>query len=173
MTIIPIQRDETTLEPATDAGSEANAPESGRRRRKTERPRKPTIRLAPNYSTRLVTHEAFTGQELPAVNIYENASAYFLIVEVPGVEPDDIDLRLAPESLEIKVRRQTFDPSGDGAFRRQECWSGWRQKFLEFPGRVNPEAAEAELSAGWLRLLIPREAPIPALKVAVHDRDRP
>jgi len=76
----------------------------------------------------------------PATDVIEKFDSVSVIVELPGVEKEDIDMRASVESVFIKV---------DKPFRRYI-------KDVRFSCRVLPESAVARYNNGVLELVLKR-----------------
>jgi HSP20 family protein len=92
---------------------------------------------------------ALEGAPRPALNLYESESEYVLTTELPGIDP---------ESIELEVTDDVFAISGDRPeamldeeqCRRQERWSGpWRRE-IRCPKRIDPARVSAEMRHGVL-----------------------
>ncbi|NLI74532.1 MAG: Hsp20/alpha crystallin family protein [Euryarchaeota archaeon] len=83
------------------------------------------------------------GQREPLTDIIEEEDAVRVIVELPGVDKDDIQLRVEDYLLDIEVDRE------DRKFYKQ----------LELPCPVDPENAEATYKNGVLEIILKRIEP--------------
>ena len=55
---------------------------------------------------------------VPAIDVAEKADAYLLTVELPGVEPESIDVSYEQNVLTIRgEKRPSFDPQSQGELR--------------------------------------------------------
>lgn len=111
----------------------------------------PVSRLLKEYSG------ATTLAETPRVDIQEGQDAYLVIVEVPGLSRDDLDVTLQNNTLQIRGTR-----SGR---RRRELLGPYVStkeristfvRSISLPGAVAPDAIQGTLAHGLLRLEIPK-----------------
>jgi HSP20 family protein len=98
----------------------------------------------------------------PSVNIYRAASDCLVCVELAGVPPDSMQLRVEPDRLVVRGRRLPPEPDG-GATRQvlaMEIDHGRFEREIRFPFAVDPAAVEARHDNGlvWIRLPVVSEA---------------
>jgi HSP20 family molecular chaperone IbpA len=89
----------------------------------------------------------------------EDPPALVVLFELPGVEPDDVELVAAPHALLVAGDRRR--PKNCGHYQQMEIEYGPFQRELTFAEDVDPEAASASYERGILRVTLPI-APKPA-----------
>ncbi len=98
------------------------------------------------------------GEEVwaPPVDIYEQDDALVLVVDVPGVRREDMDLRIDHNSVTLEGERARAESSNE--IRLERPMGRFRRSFrIGVP--VSPGGAEASYRDGVLRITIPRAAP--------------
>lgn len=108
------------------------------------------------------THAVYT----PAADIYETEDALVLVVELPGVRADDLDVRLDKRVLTI---------AGHGGASRYDGYSlavceykpGDFERVFNLPDMIDDEAIEAVMKDGLLRLTLPKAKAGPAKTISV------
>ncbi|MFO0566960.1 MAG: Hsp20/alpha crystallin family protein [Polyangiaceae bacterium] len=96
---------------------------------------------------------------MPAVDVYENAKEILLVADVPGVEREGLDVRVDGDRLVVEGRRS--NPELGTALFAEYRPLNFSRTFAVPPG-IDPGRIDAELSAGVLRLHLPkRVAPEP------------
>ncbi|MEL6382818.1 MAG: Hsp20/alpha crystallin family protein [Cyanobacteria bacterium J06626_18] len=88
----------------------------------------------------------------PAAELEETEDAYQLKLEVPGMEPDDIDIEMTAEAVLIKGERKTEIKEEDGGMTRTEFRYGQFQRVIPLPGRINNQSVAAAYKNGILHL---------------------
>jgi HSP20 family protein len=78
-------------------------------------------------------------------DVYESEHAYTLIVDLPGVTKDDVDVSLKEGSLQIRASRSETDGSLVHYTR-----------LFELPKTVEFDTVSAALAAGVLTLTLPK-----------------
>lgn len=92
----------------------------------------------------------------PAAELEETADAYQLKLEVPGMEPNDIDIEVTAEAVAIKGERKTEKKEEGKGMTRTEFRYGHFQRILPLPGRIDNQNVSAEYKNGILHLTLPK-----------------
>jgi HSP20 family protein len=118
----------------------------------------------------LVNREPDTVSDwLPAVDIQEETDRYLLRADLPGVDPENIDVTMEDGVLTIQGRReQESDKSKDG-FRRYERVSGSFLRRFTLPDTVNGDEIKARTVNGVLELSIAKQANLQPRKIEVQS----
>jgi HSP20 family protein len=75
-----------------------------------------------------------------------------VIVELPGVEPDDVEIYADPHTLVVVGERRR---SGGGRYQQMELDFGPFQRRVALPDTVDPARAQAEYRRGLLSITLP------------------
>jgi HSP20 family protein len=75
-----------------------------------------------------------------------------VIVELPGVEPDDVQIYADPHTLVVAGERRR---SGGGRYQQMELDFGPFQRRVALPEAVDPADARAEYRRGLLTVTLP------------------
>jgi HSP20 family protein len=86
----------------------------------------------------------------PAVDITEDDRTITVQAEVPGVKPDDIDLRVTGDLLTISGAKKQEHEETRGGYRHLERRFGSFERMVRLPGEVDPDKVEAEYRNGVL-----------------------
>jgi len=92
----------------------------------------------------------------PALDISERKDAYVVTVEVPGINPDDLDITLEDGLLTIQGERQFTQESSEQQFHRVERRYGAFRRSITLPAHVMAEGIEATADNGVLQILVPK-----------------
>jgi len=92
----------------------------------------------------------------PAAELEETADAYKLKLEVPGMEPSDINVEVTAEAVAISGERKTEKKSEEKGMTRTEFRYGKFQRVIPLPGRINNQNVSAEYKNGVLHLTLPK-----------------
>jgi HSP20 family protein len=95
---------------------------------------------------------------VPAVDIYEDAQALVLHLEVPGVKQSDLDIRLENQTLSIKGERKLESSSKQENFHRIERRFGSFARTFTLPQSVDTENVTAAYDAGVLTVTLAKKA---------------
>jgi HSP20 family protein len=103
----------------------------------------------------------------PALDIAERKDAYLVTVELPGVNPDDIDVTLENNLLSIQGERRQAQDSADEQFHRVERAYGTFRRSVSLPSTVRADAIQASYENGVLQLLVPKAEEAKPRKIAI------
>lgn len=111
------------------------------------------------FNTRLGRYEGDrsrldTSDWAPAVDIREEESRFLIAADLPGVEPNDVELTLENGMLTIRGRRQLEKREEKEGYRRVERASGSFLRRFSLPDEANPEKVEAHYNNGVLEVTI-------------------
>jgi HSP20 family protein len=93
----------------------------------------------------------------PAVDLFENRDEFVVLVEVPGMKKEDIEISLHDGALTISGERH-FGRAENGVENsyRTERLSGRFQRSITLPARVQGEHVKATYTDGVLRVVLPK-----------------
>jgi len=101
----------------------------------------------------------------PPVDVYEDDGGLILVVDLPGVRRDDIDLRIDDTGLTVEGERAREESSS--GIRLERPAGRFRRSFrIGIP--LDPSGARATYREGVLRITIPRAAPGSRARVRVE-----
>jgi HSP20 family protein len=92
----------------------------------------------------------------PALDISERKDAYLVMVELPGVEPDDLQITMEDGLLTIQGERQFTSESSEQQFHRVERRYGAFRRSITLPAQVQAEQIEATFDNGMLEIVVPK-----------------
>jgi len=98
----------------------------------------------------------FAGGWMPPVDIY-STSAHELVIktEVPGLNKDDIDIKVEKFTLTIKGEKKADEAVKDDQFHRVERTYGVFERSFSLPPSVDANRVEAEYKDGVLTVKLP------------------
>ncbi len=98
--------------------------------------------------------EEYEGQL--AIDVYQTEDSIVLRAPIAGVRPEDLEISITDEVINIKGERKQFEEIKKENFFASECyWGAFSRSFI-LPGTVAPEKAEASFKNGILTITIPR-----------------
>lgn len=105
----------------------------------------------------------------PAVDIVDKDKTYEMTAEVPGMNADNLEVKLVDDRLVIKGEKQESREEGKGDSRLSERRYGSFERNFRIPEGVDPGKIEASLKHGILTIVLPKtaEAVKPARKIEV------
>jgi len=96
----------------------------------------------------------------PLVDIVETPQAYHVRVEIPGVDPEDVDVTLTGDTLTIRGEKSFEQKLEDQSWCLNERSGGRFERSFTLPAPVSAKDIEADASHGILsiKVLKAREA---------------
>lgn len=110
--------------------------------------------------------EPFTPA-FPAVNIWTNPEGAVVSAELPGINPNELEISVMGNAVTINGRREPEDLARDATYHRRERLTGQFTRTLEVPFRVEPSKVSAEYKRGVLNILLPRAEEDRPKKIAI------
>lgn len=104
---------------------------------------------------------------VPVADIYATKDAHFLALEMPGVDPDSLNITLDKRVLTISGRSHSAAPQGY-ALTHAEYRDGDYERAFTVSEAIDADRIEAELTDGVLRLKLPKAQPAPAKTINVR-----
>jgi HSP20 family protein len=83
-------------------------------------------------------------------DIEETDDAYIVEVDLPGVQPEDVNLGL--RDTELRISGEVKERERTGILRRKTRRVGQFELVVALPGEVDPDKVEARLSDGVLAI---------------------
>lgn len=99
---------------------------------------------------------ATAGAWSPALDVEEDEEAFTLHVELPGVDPDDVEVSLEENVLTITGERGFYEEKEAEGFRRIERRFGRFHRSVRMPDRVDGASVEARYKDGLLTIVVPK-----------------
>lgn len=91
----------------------------------------------------------------PPINVFQQGEDYLAIIELPGVNKDDLQVQAKENLIRISGKKTINYKEGVSVHRRERV-SGEFDRTLSIPVQVDPDGIKAEFRDGVLALLLPR-----------------
>jgi HSP20 family protein len=92
----------------------------------------------------------------PSVDVYETDKEIVVKAEVPGVEPEDIEVYCTEDALILRGETRREDERQEGSTHRFERRYGRFERQIPLPPGAIPDQAQANFRNGVLELRIPK-----------------
>ena len=112
--------------------------------------------------------ELTAGNFVPAVDIYEDEHNITLKVEVPGLDPKDVDVRLEGNTLTIKGERKFEKEEKEENFHRLERRYGSFVRSFTLPDTVDTDNVKADYENGVLKVQLAKRAEAKPKQIKVN-----
>ncbi|HEY0707897.1 MAG TPA: Hsp20/alpha crystallin family protein [Polyangia bacterium] len=121
-----------------------------------------------NHKSRPRSGNDVRPSSAPPVDVYENADEILVVADMPGARPESVTVKLERDELFISATRDS-NVAGQLLFGgRRDC--EYRRTFL-IPDGVDANQIEAEMSAGVLRVRLPKGSALKPRVIAVKTRN--
>lgn len=128
-----------------------------------ERMRREMDRVFSNYTS----PRARVAPSFPAINVWTNQDGAVITAELPGVNPDDIDISVVGDTLTLTGLRQAEGLKEGEKYHRRERGYGKFTRTFQLPFSVEGDKVEARFSKGVLHLSLPRAEAEKPRKIAI------
>lgn len=89
-------------------------------------------------------------------DISENKNAYKISVDLPGIDPDDVDVDVSENSVIISAKREEEKEEKGEKTHKKECRYGEFYRHLTIPKEVDPSEVKAKAKHGMLEITLPK-----------------
>jgi HSP20 family protein len=97
------------------------------------------------------------SHDFPAMNVWTKAdSGQVITAEIPGMNVDDLDIKVVGETLTISGSRPEPEESDDIKYHRQERGYGTFTRTIQLPFPIDINKVEANYEKGVLKIWLPR-----------------
>ena len=90
-----------------------------------------------------------------AMDVYEEGDNLVVEAQLPGFEPEDIDINIERGTLTIRGQSKTEEERNERNYLIREHRAGSFMRSIQLPETVNADAADARFEHGVLRLTFP------------------
>ena len=108
-----------------------------------------------------------TANWAPAVDIKEDDKAFTLMADIPGVDPDEIEVTMDKGVLTVKGERQSEKKTEEENYKRVERQYGVFYRRFTLPDSANADDIEAQSEHGVLKITIPKQEVAQSRRISV------
>ena len=112
--------------------------------------------------------ERQTDRWMPRVDVLDQDNDLVVRTEVPGIDPDSIEVTVEGGTLTIKGSRSFATEETKTNYHRKEIFEGSFERTILLPEGIDPEAVTAASKDGILEISIPKRPEVLPRKVAVE-----
>ena len=94
----------------------------------------------------------------PPADVLETEDSFFIKMELPGLEKDEIQISIMENRLEIKGERRFEKSVGNFRIVKAEIPYGFFLRTFKLPAEADTEKVEARLDRGLLVVRIPKRS---------------
>ncbi len=104
----------------------------------------------------------------PPLNVWASADGLVIDAEMPGVDPQDVEISAIGDELSLRGKVNAQEPAEGETVLRRERPAGDFQRTLQLPFRANTGAVKATFKNGILRIVLPRSEEEKPRKIAIE-----
>ena len=104
----------------------------------------------------------------PPMNVWSSADGLVIDAELPGVDPNDVDISVLGDELTLRGKVNAHEPKEGENYHRRERPAGEFVRTLQLPFRADAVGVRASYKNGILRLTVPRSEEEKPKKIAVQ-----
>lgn len=101
-------------------------------------------------------NRAYLRGEFPAVNIWVKDDDAILTAELPGIDPEKIDITVKNDTVTVRGESEVAELGEGETYLRQERGAGSFVRSFALPFKVDPESVSAQYQKGILQVILPR-----------------
>jgi HSP20 family protein len=103
----------------------------------------------------------------PLVNISEDQEHIYVRAELPGVNPEDLDITIKEQHLVIRGERKIPTEEKNANYHRRERESGFFRRVLRLPAQVDANKVEAACKDGVLTITLAKPEEVKPRQISV------
>ena len=96
------------------------------------------------------------GEGQLTIDVYQTPNDIVVESTIAGVEPDNLDVDISPESVTIRGKREKQKKVAEEDYFYQECYWGKFSRSVILPQEIDPEKSVAALKNGVLTIKMPK-----------------
>ena len=102
----------------------------------------------------------------PPLDVYEDKDTFTIVVDLPGLKKEDIEISLREQNLAITGERKPDESKGEEGFRAERFY-GTFQRTVRLPTQVDPNSVKASYQDGILKVVLPKAEAAKTKRIAV------
>jgi len=104
----------------------------------------------------------------PSADVREDEQAVTLILDLPGIGKDEINISVNEGVLTVSGERSFEETEEQGNLHKTERWQGKIRRSFRLPRTVDVEKIAANLKHGILTLTVPKKDEAKPREIPVH-----
>lgn len=91
----------------------------------------------------------------PLADVYETQEGFVVLLELPGVEQEDVEIQVDGDTVTVRGRRRAGGARPERYHRMERSYGSFSRAF-RLSADVDPDAVAAQFKDGLLRLDLPK-----------------
>jgi HSP20 family protein len=114
------------------------------------------------------THQLSMTGWLPAIEAFEKDGQYVIRADVPGVDPNEVEVSVLNDALTLKGERKRSNEVKEKDYHYSETAYGRFERTFTLPKGIDPEKIAAKFENGVLEISMPLPQSATAKKVPIE-----
>lgn len=110
-----------------------------------------------------------SAAEFPLVNVWSSAEQATITTEIPGIDPETIDVSVVDTMVTLRGSRQSEVLGAEEQFHRKERWHGQFSKTIELPFSIEMNKVDAKFAKGVLIISLARAEADKPKKISIRS----
>lgn len=106
---------------------------------------------------------------VPALNLWSNGEQAVVTMEMPGIDPKDIDISVLRDDLTVTGERKAEEPAEGVVCHRMEREAGRFVRTVRLPFEVENSKVSASYDKGILTITMPRAEATKPKRIAIQS----
>ena len=108
-------------------------------------------------------------REVPSIDLSETEETLIIRAEVPGINPEDLEISITENILTIKGEMKQGSNEEGGDYHRMERRYGYFSRTLRLPCKIVADDVEATYKKGVLSIVMPKckELSAPEIRIKI------
>lgn len=115
------------------------------------------------------TAPGLSARPLPALNLWSDGEQALVSLELPGVDPNDIEISVLRDELTLKAERKVPELGEETVCHRAEREAGSLVRSLRLPFEVENDKVSANYERGVLTITLPRAESTKPKRIAIQS----
>lgn len=108
----------------------------------------------------------------PAMDVKETDKEIIAEVEIPGFDPEKIDVSVEDGVLRVKGSMEKKEEEKEKGYWRKEIRTGSFERMVRLPVAVKEDAIEATYEKGLLKIVMPKAETKPTSRVKIQVKGK-
>ncbi len=108
---------------------------------------------------------------VPAADVVEEADAYHLYFDMPGLKADSVEARIEDGELIVEAERRRPELAKDAQIHLSECSYGTIRRAMTIPEDASQDGIKASYKDGVLEITMPKKPESRPFKIKVTSEE--
>jgi HSP20 family protein len=110
---------------------------------------------------------AATGSWVPPLDVYETKEDFIVTMDLPGIEPDSVDVTVEDSTLTVSGSRELSSETREENYLRVERRYGQFSRSLSLPASADANKIDAHFDKGVLTISVPKAEEAKPKKITI------